>query len=198
MGSHAAPSTPSVDISGNRSRASSAEISSSGRPKVFAHPAWRRSSSMRSSLDASRMPPHSTHPHASPSFRYSSTEYIIIRVRFTDERSWPTSPAEWKVDPEVSWFRSRTTTSSQPSSARWYAIDVPPTPPPTITHRAAPGSSLSAATTPGPPRSSRRSAGPAAPPPGGRSACACTRRSRSRALTRLAARRPTSPRGSRT
>ena len=81
---------------------------------------------MRSSLDASRMPPHSTHPHASPSFRYSSTEYIIIRVRFTDERSWPTSPAEWKVDPDVSWFRSRTTTSSQPSSARWYAIDVPP------------------------------------------------------------------------
>ena len=69
MGSHAAPSTPSVDISGNISFASSAEISSSGSPNVFAQPAWRRSSSIRSSLDASRMPPHSTQPQASPSFR---------------------------------------------------------------------------------------------------------------------------------
>jgi hypothetical protein len=58
-----------VDISGNSALASSAEISSSGSPKVFAHPACRRSSSIRSSLDASRMPPHSTQPQASPSFR---------------------------------------------------------------------------------------------------------------------------------
>ena len=62
MGSHAPPSTPSVDISGNISFASSAEISSSGSPNVFAHPAWRRSSSIRSSLDARRMPPHSVQP----------------------------------------------------------------------------------------------------------------------------------------
>ena len=62
MGSQAAPSTPSVDISGNISFASSAEISSSGRPNVFAQPAWRRSSSIRSSLEARRMPPHSTQP----------------------------------------------------------------------------------------------------------------------------------------
>ncbi len=62
MGRSAAPSTPSVDISGNSSCASEAEISSSGRPNVFAQPAWRRSSSMRSSLDASLMPPHSTQP----------------------------------------------------------------------------------------------------------------------------------------
>ena len=52
------------------------------------------------------MPPHSTQPQASPSFRYSSTEYIIILVRFTELRSWPTSPAEWNVEPDVSWLRS--------------------------------------------------------------------------------------------
>ena len=52
-------------ISGNFCFASSAEISSSGRPKVFAQPAWRRSSSIRSSLEASRMPPHSTQPGSS-------------------------------------------------------------------------------------------------------------------------------------
>jgi hypothetical protein len=55
-------------MSGKSSCASSAEISSSESPNVFAQPACRRSSSMRSSLDASRIPPHSTQPHASPSF----------------------------------------------------------------------------------------------------------------------------------
>ena len=62
VGSQAAPSTPSVDISGNISFASSAEISSSGSPKVFAQPAWRRVSSQRSGVHASRMPPHSIQP----------------------------------------------------------------------------------------------------------------------------------------
>ncbi len=62
MARKAAPSTPSVDMSGNISFASSAEISSSGSPNVLAQPAWRRSSSIRSSLEASRMPPHSVQP----------------------------------------------------------------------------------------------------------------------------------------
>jgi hypothetical protein len=68
------------------------------------------------------MPPHSVQPGSNsppPSFRYSSTEYIIIFVSETDERSWPTSPAEWNVEPLVSWLRSTSTTSRQPSSARW-------------------------------------------------------------------------------
>ena len=69
VGSQAAPSTPSVDISGNSSAARSASTSSSGRPNVFAHAACRRSSSSRSSLEASRRPPHSTQPQSSPSFR---------------------------------------------------------------------------------------------------------------------------------
>ena len=109
-------------MGGNRSCASSAEISSSGSPNVFAQPAWRRVSSQRSGVQASRMPPHSVQPGSNsppPSFRYSSTEYIIIFVSDTDERSWPTSPAEWKVDPLVSSRRSSSTTSSKPSSARW-------------------------------------------------------------------------------
>src|SRR6185503_4221340 len=51
-------------------------------------------------------------------------------------RSWPTRPAEWNVEPEVSSARSTRTMSVQPRSARWYATDVPPTPPPMMTARA--------------------------------------------------------------
>ena len=54
----------------------------------------------------------------------------------TDPRSWPTSPALWKVEPDVGSARSTRMTSVQPSCARWYAIEVPPTPPPMITARA--------------------------------------------------------------
>src|SRR3954471_5295021 len=57
-------------------------------------------------------------------------------VSVTELRSWPTRPAEWKVEPDVSSARSTRTMSVQPRSARWYAIDVPPTPPPMITARA--------------------------------------------------------------
>ena len=71
MGSQAAPTTPSVDISGNRSCASSGEISSSGSPKVLAQPDWRRSSSMRSSLEASRRLPHSVQPGSNSDSRPS-------------------------------------------------------------------------------------------------------------------------------
>ena len=42
-----------------------------------------------------------------------------MRVSETDERSWPTSPAEWNVEPLVSSARSSSTTSRQPASARW-------------------------------------------------------------------------------
>ena len=58
--------------------------------------------------------------------RFNNSEYdavatilIIIFVSVTDPRSWPTSPAEWKVEPEVSSARSTRTTSLQPSSVRW-------------------------------------------------------------------------------
>src|ERR1700677_1052071 len=64
-----------------------------------------------------------------------------MRVNDTLERSWPTSPAEWKVDPLVSSLRSSSTTSRSPSVARWWAIEAPPTPPPMMTTRARSGSS---------------------------------------------------------
>ena len=59
----------------------------------------------------------------------------------TLDRSWPTRPAEWKVEPLVSSLRSSSTTSRSPSLARWWAIDAPPTPPPMMTTRARSGSS---------------------------------------------------------
>ncbi len=64
VGVYAAPSTPSVDISGNRARASSADTSSSGSPARRAQAAWRRISSIRWGDDASRSDPDSTHPGA--------------------------------------------------------------------------------------------------------------------------------------
>src|SRR6184192_3358456 len=62
-----------------------------GRPNVFAQPACRASSSMRSGLDARRSDPTSCQPVSSPTssrrLRYRSTEFIIIRVRLSDPRS---------------------------------------------------------------------------------------------------------------
>src|SRR5436189_2911801 len=140
IGTKTAPSTPSVDIRGKRCWASRAEMSSSGSPNVFAQPAWRCSSSYRSRLEARRSDPTSCQEGSTPvsaaSRRYSSTPYIIIFVSVTVERSWPTRPAEWNVEPDVSAARSTSTTSRQPSSARWYATLVPPTPPPMTTARA--------------------------------------------------------------
>ena len=69
-------------------------------------------------LEASLMPPLSVQPSGcSPrcSRRYSSTEYMFIRVSVGSARSWPTSPAEWNVEPLVSSSRSTTTTSRSPA-----------------------------------------------------------------------------------
>ena len=122
VGSQTAHRTPSVDISGKRSRASDAVISSRGSPNVLAHPAWRRNSSSRSFDEASRSEPTSCHdgstPVSSRRRRYSAVPYIIIVVRVTEPRSWPTSPAEWNVEPDVSSARSTRITSVQPRSAR--------------------------------------------------------------------------------
>src|SRR6266403_4532774 len=61
---------------------------------------------------------------------------MLMRVSAMVERSWPTSPAEWKVEPPVSSPRSSTSTSRQPAIARWYAMLQPATPPPMMTTRA--------------------------------------------------------------
>src|ERR1700704_5358269 len=60
---------------------------------------------------------------------------MLMRVSAMVERSWPTRPAEWKVDPLVSSPRSSTSTSRQPATARWYAMLQPATPPPMMTTR---------------------------------------------------------------
>ena len=66
VGRKAAPSTPSVVIGGKSAWASAGEISSSGSPNVFAQPAWRAISSIRSSDDASRREPTSRQPVSRP------------------------------------------------------------------------------------------------------------------------------------
>ena len=78
--------------------------SSSGSPNVAAQPAWRRSSSSRVGCgrEAQRTdlaPAGVVTGLGVPRRRYRSVPYIIIRVSVTELRSWPTSPAEWNVDP---------------------------------------------------------------------------------------------------
>src|SRR3954449_2941200 len=95
---------------------------------------------MRGFDDASRRPPSSCHPGSLPvsSLRtaYRPTEYCIILVRLTVERSWPTRPAECQVEPCVRPYCSTSTTSLQPSWAGWKRPLQPPTPPPITTARA--------------------------------------------------------------
>ena len=124
VGSHTAPRTPAgSNKPRNRWCASSVEISSRGSPNVCAHPAWRASSSRRAGVDARRSEPTSCQPGSWPvsaaKRRYSSTPFIIMRVSVRLLRSCPTRPAEWNVEPEVSWSRSTRTTSSHPSRVRW-------------------------------------------------------------------------------
>ena len=123
VGSQTAPRTPSVDIRGKRASASVAVMSSSGRPNVLAQPAWRRSSSNRSGEEARRRDPTSCQegfvPVSVARRRYRSAPYIIIFVSVTELRSWPTRPAEWNVEPDVSSARSTRTMSDHPSSVRW-------------------------------------------------------------------------------
>ena len=60
-------------------------------------------------------------------------------------RSWPTSPAACHVVPDVSFLRSRRTTSFQPRSVRWKATLAPTMPPPMTTTRAWVGKGVPAA-----------------------------------------------------
>ena len=90
-------------------------ISSSGRPNVFAQPAWRWSSSNRSFVDASRSEPTSCHDDVDaglgrePPVQVGAVHHHPGQGR--RDRSWPTSPAEWNVEPDVSSARSTSTTS---------------------------------------------------------------------------------------
>ncbi len=67
VGSHTAPRTSAgSNRPWKRSSASSVEMSSRGRPNVWAQPAWRASSSIRSTVEARRNEPTSCHPGSCP------------------------------------------------------------------------------------------------------------------------------------
>ncbi len=123
VGSQAAPTRSDVSISGQRSFASAGDRRCISRPKLRAVVAWRLISIIRSALQASLRPPFIFQPLAWPvsaSRRsYSSTECVSSRVMLALVRSWPTRPAACQVEPEVRRLRSSSTTSRQPSLARW-------------------------------------------------------------------------------
>ena len=107
----------------------------------------------------------------------------------SDPRSWPTSPAEWNVEPLVRSARSTRTTSSQPSCVE-----------PVEDRRAADAAADHDGSRSGHSCRQRFAEGRIARglERVGRSARPRSRRSRSRARRSPAGRRPTSPRGSRT
>ena len=121
---NAAPSTPRASISGNA-------LARLRRPRR-ARGAGRRSSPSRPGgelleplgEDASRSVPTSCQPGSTPvSAASAGTARRAVhhhpREARPSSRSWPTSPAEWNVEPHVSSARSRSSTSFHPSSARW-------------------------------------------------------------------------------
>ena len=100
----------------------SAETSSSGSPNVFAQPACRAISSMpllrrgepeRADLAPARLEPDLSARASGRGRRSSSSSSSAL----SEPRSWPTRPAEWKVEPLVRSARSTRRTSSQPSRA---------------------------------------------------------------------------------
>ena len=124
VGSQAAPRTPSGESSGKRSWASRAEISVQGQPEraspghlapQLVEPLGRAGEPERAHLVPAwvhaRLRAQAAVELASPASSSGSAQ--------TELRSWPTSPAEWKVEPEVSSARSSRTTSRQPRLTRW-------------------------------------------------------------------------------
>ena len=110
-------------MTGYRSRACPGLSISACRPKASAAAAVRRSWVSRSGVRATMSPPQRRYPADSPvsasSRAYRSVEYCTSRVPLSVARSSPTSPAACQVVPQDSWPCSSSSTSVQPSSARW-------------------------------------------------------------------------------
>ncbi len=110
-------------MSGYRAPACAGVSSSACRPNAAAAAAVRRSWVSRSGVRATMSPPQRRNPADSPvsasSPEYSSVEYCTSRVPLSEARSWPTSPAACQVVPQDSCPCSSSSTSVQPSSARW-------------------------------------------------------------------------------
>src|SRR5665213_602563 len=113
----------------------------SSTPHDFADTMRRRSSSMRSSVRATSMPPLSISVPASLYWRIESSVSCVISFEWSTGKmkfdAWPVEPPGFGNGPLSSWTRSR-----QPSSARWPTRLLPTMPPPMTTARAVAGKSL--------------------------------------------------------
>jgi hypothetical protein len=108
-------------------------------PKAFADAIRRRSSSIRSSVRATSMPPQvvST-PSSSYCLRLSAVRSVISREWSTGKmkfEAWPVEPPGFGSGP-----LSIRTRSFQPSRARWPTRQLPTMPAPITTHLAWAGS----------------------------------------------------------
>src|SRR5665213_4434191 len=113
----------------------------SSTPHDFADTMRRRSSSMRSSVRATSMPPLSISVPASLYWRIESSVSCVISFEWSTGKmkfdAWPVEPPGFGNGPLSSWTRSR-----QLSSARWPMRLLPTMPPPMTTHFAVAGKSL--------------------------------------------------------
>ena len=104
-------------------------------PHDFAEAIRRRSSSIRSSVRATSMPPHSCSTPASRYWRIDSSVSCVISFEWSTGKmkleAWPVEPPGFGNGPLSSWTRS-----VQPSSASQPARLLPTIPPPITTTRA--------------------------------------------------------------
>ena len=110
-------------------------------PHAFAEAMRRRSSSMRSSVRATSMPPHSVKTSISRYCRTLSSVSCVISFEWSTRKmkfdACPVEPPGFGNGP-----LSRSTMSVHPSRVRWYARLLPTMPQPMTTARAAEGASL--------------------------------------------------------
>src|ERR687886_3053101 len=131
-------------MNGTSSLTSAGVTSETGStPHAFADAIRRRSSSMRSSVRATSMPPHSM---CTPSSLYWRMESVVSAVI---SREWSTGKMKfdaWPVEPPGfgSGPLSICTMSDQPSRARWHTRPLPTMPAPMTTTRAELGGALMA------------------------------------------------------
>ena len=111
-------------------------------PHAFADAMRRRSSSMRSSVRAISMPPHSVKTSISRYWRELSDVSAVISLEWSTRKmkfeAWPVEPPGFGSGP-----LSSSTMSVQPSRARWWARLLPTMPQPITTARARAGRPLS-------------------------------------------------------
>ncbi len=110
-------------------------------PHDLAEAMRRRSSSMRSSVRATSMPPHTVSTPISSYCRTLSTVSCVISLEWSTRKmkfdACPVEPPGFGSGP-----LSSRTTSDQPCSVRWYASELPTMPQPITTARASVGNVL--------------------------------------------------------